>query len=285
MTLVEHRRRYADTIAANAGLKTPALVHALASIPREMFLPPGPWTVVGEQDAGRMRQTPSDDPRFVYENVSVAIDAARQLFNGSPAFLARMIDSLALRPGCRVLHVGAGLGYYSALMGHIAGPTGSVVALEIDEGLAAAARGNLSSMPRVHVCCADGVAVEGSFDAILVNAGVTHPQDSWLDALESGGRLILPLTVEMPVMGATLGKGVMAMITRTIDGAFLAEILSFVAIYSAIGLRDRDIEARLGQALRRTSFPNLTRLRRDEHESSEECWLHARRSCLSMASI
>ena len=38
---------------------------------------------------------------------------------------------------------------------------------------------------------------------------------------------------------------------------FRAEILSFVAIYSAIGLRDDEIGARLGQALRRTSFPEI----------------------------
>jgi protein-L-isoaspartate(D-aspartate) O-methyltransferase len=283
MTLDEYRRTYAETIASNAELKTPALVDAFASIPREMFLPPGPWVVVGE-DAGRApRQTPSADPRFVYENVAVAIDPARQLFNGSPSFLAKMIDKLSLRPGSRVLHVGAGLGYYSAVMGYVAGRSGSVVALEIDETLAAAASTNLSTMPWVHALCADGAAVGGPFDAILVNAGVTHPQDAWLDALAPEGRLILPLTVDMPAMGPTLGKGVMAMIIRTTEGALLAEILSFVAIYSAIGLRDHDIEARLGQALRRTSFPNLTRLRREAHESSPECWLHAAHFCLSMA--
>jgi protein-L-isoaspartate(D-aspartate) O-methyltransferase len=283
MTVDEYRRAYAETVASTAGVQTPALMDALASVPREAFLRPGPWVVVGEESAGRApRQTPSGDPRFVYENVAVAIDPDRQLFNGSPAFLAKMIDRLALRSGSRVLHVGAGLGYYTAVMAHVAGPSGSVVALEIDETLAAAARTNLSTMPWVDARCADGAAIGGPFDAILVNAGVTHPQDAWLEALAPEGRLILPLTVNMPAMGPTLGKGVMAMIIRTTEGAFLAEIVSFVAIYSAIGLRDHDIEARLGQALRRTSFPNLTRLRRDAHESSPDCWLHTRSSCLSM---
>jgi len=73
-------------------------------------------------------------------------------------------------------------------------------------------------------------------------------------------------------------------INRTSDGAgFSAGVLSFAAIYSAIGLRDHGIEASLGQALRRTSFPNLTQLRRDPHDSSPDCWLHAERFCLSMA--
>ena len=104
-----------------------------------------------------------------------------------------------------------------------------------------------------------------------------------LNGLAPGGRLLLPLTVGLPGMGA-LGKGVVVVIARTADGTgFSAEVLSFVAIYSAIGLRDHGIEACLGQALRRTSFPNLTQLRRDPHGSSPDCWLHAERFCLSMA--
>ena len=85
-------------------------------------------------------------------------------------------------------------------------------------------------------------------------------------------------------MGATLGKGVMVIIERAADGGgFRAEVSSFVAIYSAIGLRDDEIETRLGLAMRRTSFPNLTQLRRDPHESTPDCWLHGERFCLSMA--
>ena len=291
-SIEEHRRQYAAAIVSAAGVQTPGLGHAFATVPREAFLPPGPWLVVGERE--QPRQTPGDDPRFVYEQVSVAIDPERHLFNGAPAFVARLIDVLGLRSGSRVLHVGAGLGYYSAIIGSVVGETGSVVAVEIDEGLAAQAQSNLATMPWVSVQCGDGTGAEGTpergaprraaaFDAILVHAGVTHPLDAWLDALAPGGRLLLPLTVEMPAMGATLGKGVVAIVSRTTDGAdFRAEILSFVAIYSAIGLRDAEIGARWEQALRRTSFPNLTRLRRDPHDSTPACWLHGQTFCLSM---
>ena len=281
MTLDDQRRAYAELISSAAGLTTPGLKDAFAAVPREAFLPPGPWLVVGEGQ--KPQQTPDADPRHVYENVSVAIDPARQLFNGAPAFLARLIDRLALGPGSRVLHIGAGLGYYSAVMAHVVGPGGAVVATEIDEALAAAARSNLSAMPWVTVESADGTAVSGLYDAMLVNTGVTHPLDAWLDGLAPGGRLLLPLTVGLPGMGP-LGKGVVVVIARTPDGTgFGAEVLSFVAIYSAIGLRDQGIETSLGQALRRTSFPNLTQLRRDTHEHSPDCWLHGDTFCLSMA--
>ena len=170
-----------------------------------------------------------------------------------------MIDSLALAPGGRVVHIGAGTGYYSAIIGYVVGETGRVVAAEIDEPLAAAARGNLASMPWVEVQQNDGSSVHGPLDAILVNAGVTHPQESWLDALAPGGRLLLPLTVAMPAMGGTLGKGVMLMIRKSEAGALAADVTSFVAIYSALGLRDGVLESTLAQALRRTSFPSVTR--------------------------
>jgi hypothetical protein len=93
------------------------------------------------------------------------------------------------------------------------------------------------------------------------------------------------MTVAMPAMGPALGKGVMVLISKTGDGALVPEVLSFVGIYSAIGLRDAAIEAALGQAMRRTSFPNLTRLRRDAHPHAEGCWLHTERFCLSMEPV
>jgi len=140
-------------------------------------------------------------------------------------------------------------------------------------------------MPWVEVQCDDGATVHGQLDAILVNAGVTHPQESWLDALAPAGRLLLPLTVAMPAMGGTLGKGVMLMIRKDGAGAFAAAVTSFVAIYSALGLRDSGIEKILSQALQRTSLPNLTRLRRDTHDRVDNCWLHTERFCVSMEPV
>jgi protein-L-isoaspartate(D-aspartate) O-methyltransferase len=284
--LAAARLAYAQGIAQAAELRTPGLADALATVPRERFLPPGPWLVIGAGDARQPpRLTPDADPVHVYQDASIAIDPDRQLFNGAPSFLSRMIDLLALKPGARVLHVGAGTGYYSAIMAHVVGSSGRVVATEVDEVLAADAKQTLAATPWAEARHSDSTQVQGPFDAILVNAGVTHPQESWLEALAAGGRMLLPMTVAMPAMGATLGKGVMLLITRHADGTLVPEVVSFVGIYSAIGLRDATIEAALGQAMRRTSFPNLTRLRRDAHAKAEGCWLHAGRFCLSMEPV
>jgi protein-L-isoaspartate(D-aspartate) O-methyltransferase len=284
--LTERRRAYAHAIAQAAQLRTPGLEDALAAVPREQFLPPGPWLVIGAGDARKPPEmTPDADPAHVYQDASIAIDPDRQLFNGAPSFLARMIDLLALKPGARVLHVGAGTGYYSAVMAHVVGRSGHVVATEVDGVLASDARQTLAATPWAEARHSDSTQVEGLFDAILVNAGVTHPQEAWLEALAPGGRILLPMTVAMPAMGPALGKGVMVLISKAADGALVPEVLSFVGIYSAIGLRDATIEAALGQAMRRTSFPNLTRLRREAHPQAEGCWLHTERLCFSMEPV
>jgi protein-L-isoaspartate(D-aspartate) O-methyltransferase len=96
--LAEQRRFLAEELEAVCGLRTPALVDAFASVPREAFLPPGPWLVRSETDylAGAPRHTPDADARRVCHNIAVAIDPARQLSNGVPSLLGTCIDRLAL---------------------------------------------------------------------------------------------------------------------------------------------------------------------------------------------
>src|SRR6185436_12766462 len=73
------RQVYAEDIQTCFNIRSDRLVAALAAVPREQFLPPGPWTIVGEGDyrsGGRPRATPDADPRHVYHNVSIALDPA-----------------------------------------------------------------------------------------------------------------------------------------------------------------------------------------------------------------
>ena len=285
------RRFFAEEIEAVCKLRSPRLVEAFAAVPRETFLGPGPWTVMADGDflmpgkgplQARTRTTPDADPSRVYHNITVALDPSRTLFNGQPGTLAVWIDALDLAPGKRVLHIGAGTGYYTALMAHCVGLSGRVVAFEVDESLAAAATANLAPMPWVKVLHGDALdPVDGPFDAILVNAGMTHPLTWWLDALATGGTMILPLTGTMPGMG-TIGKGMVLAITS--DGAALAaRVISMVAIYSGVGLRDDEMNAKLGKALMSgpMQWAAITRVRRDVHEPASTCWLHGAGFCIS----
>jgi protein-L-isoaspartate O-methyltransferase len=152
----------------------------------------------------------------------------------------------------------------------------------VDPGLAARARSLVLPGSPVEIREGNGMEVTGPFDAILVNAGVTHPQSGWLDALAPGGRLTLPLTVELPLMGPGIGKGVMLLLTRLDDHDFAARTLSVVAIYSALGLRDDTVATQLAAALGRLPSTVVTRLTRRAHPSSDRCFLHTADWCLML---
>jgi protein-L-isoaspartate(D-aspartate) O-methyltransferase len=289
MDLTRRRRFFAEEIEAVCRLRSPLLVDALADVPRERFLRPGPWTIVADGEIGfstiKTRTTADADPARIYHNVAVAIDPDRQLFNGQPGTLAAWIDTLDIGPGARILHVGCGLGYYTAVLARCAGPSGRVLALEADAALAADARANLASMPWVEVRHDQASGpLDATFDAILVNAGVTHPLDSWLDALSPGGGMILPLTSTMIPMG-NVGKGLVFHVTRNKEDqeACAARALAVVAIYSAVGVRDEDLNERLGKAMMAgpAMWMAVSRLRRDAHDASASCWLHGDGWCLS----
>jgi protein-L-isoaspartate(D-aspartate) O-methyltransferase len=117
---------------------------------------------------------------------------------GSHSLWAALFDQLGLATGDRGLHVGAGLGYYSAILAEIVGRSGEVSAIEIDAGLAERARANLArARPQASVVARDGFGFRADepVDAIVVNAGVSHLAPPWLDSLKAdGGRLLVPFT-------------------------------------------------------------------------------------------
>jgi len=289
MTLEECRQFYSEEIRFAANINSAALVEAFARVPREDFLGSGPWKVASV-DLGlggtTYIQTPDADPRHIYHNVPVALDPARDLNNGQPAALAKWIDALGIKSGMRVYHLGCGVGYFTAIMAEMVGQSGSVVASEIDAELAARASTNLAGYANVSVHSGDGADFDpGDCDAIFVNAGVTHPHLRWLDSLNEGGCLVLPLTIAAGMgMGANLGKGVMAKITREANG-FSARVVSFVAIYSCVGMRDPQLEQTLREAMGSGKLLKLRSLRRDLHEQTDTCLMHGAEVCLSSAEI
>jgi len=280
--LARARREYAEKIRALAGVRTEALARAFAAVPREEFVGPGPWQILRLPEITRYETTPDDDPRHLYENVLVALDASRNLNNGEPATLARWLDALDLAPGERFLHIGCGVGYYTAIAAECVGERGAVVAVEVDPGLAERAQRLLARWPRVRVIAGDGGPEGADFQAILVNAGATELLPGWLDALGRNGRLLVPLTVDLPI--AEVGAGHMLRVVRCADG-YRARFVSPVGIFHCAGARTGAGSERLRRAYAHGDVREVASLRRDAHPADEQCWLHAQEFCLSRLAV
>jgi protein-L-isoaspartate(D-aspartate) O-methyltransferase len=274
----------AEEIRVTANIVSANLVDALATVPRERFLPPGPWHIRGIGDVGGpARITEDDDPRRVYHDVAIAIDAARNLYNGQPSLIARWLDALDIGSGHRVVHVGCGTGYFTALIGRMVGPQARVQAFDIEPDLVVRARANLSDLPWVDVRHGNGTAsLLADVDRVLVHAGATHVLDAWLDALIDGGRLLFPLTAEFPGMPEGIGKGLMLLVTRRgSEWTTQAYGTMPVAIYSLKEIRDAQAAASVSQAIVTGALLRARRIRREPHDPAASCIVHGPAGCVS----
>jgi protein-L-isoaspartate(D-aspartate) O-methyltransferase len=209
------------------------------------------------------------------------LDADKQLNNAQPSAMARWIEMLELKPGDAVYHLGCGVGYYTAIMAEIVGSSGRVAASEVDSVLADRARKNLAQYLSASVYAGDGAEFDpGLCEAMLINAGVTHPHPHWLKRLGENGRLVLPLTAS--VEARNVGTGVLVKITRRGNG-FAVQVVSFVGIYSCTSLRDPELNVGLGKTLGTNALLKLNSFRTDAHEKVETCLAHTTGMCWSSA--
>lgn len=181
---------------------------AFLHVARERFTPDAYWV---EGPGGvYVPRAKGDDPALwaepVYRNelIVTQVDGGAEPLPGAvghvstcslsaPGIVALMLRQAAIKPGDRVLEVGTGQGFNSALCAHLSG--GGVVSVEIDAALADVARGNLMG-DSVSVLVADGklgAARRGPFDVILSTVAFDRVPSAWLGQLAPGGRIVLPL--------------------------------------------------------------------------------------------
>jgi protein-L-isoaspartate(D-aspartate) O-methyltransferase len=281
-TLEQCRHFYSEELRIVAALESPDLVSAFARVPREQYLGVPPWKFSSGSSLKQFSYRTTSSVCDVYHDVFVALRSEKFLNNGQPSMIARLIAALKLSPGKRVFHCGCGTGYYTAIMAEVVGSKGSVVAAEIDSALAEIAVTNLMNYDHVKVLNRDGADINPvSCDAILVNAGVTHPHPAWLDGLSEGGVLVLPLSV-----GRNLGvnDAMVLGITRRQD-QFAAELLSIMTIYSSPSMRDPMLQSMLNDSFESHAMLRLKSVRKDDHERIDTCIVHAPGFCLSAAAI
>ena len=271
------RRAYAKQVTAAAGIADRRIENAFASVKREDFLGRGPWPIL-RWGQGYV-PTPSRNPVYLYADILVGIIPEQNLNNGQPSFLATLIAAAAPKPGQHAVHIGAGVGYYTAILQRLVGRAGRITAIEFDPGLAARLAANFASARNVRVVHGDGSCVAfDPADVILVNAGATRPAKLWLDRLHDGGRLILPLTAAGFPRDVT--HGAVFRIERRGDD-FLAQRFSGVGIFPCEGMRDAESEAALSAAFKRGGADKVTRLYCRDDVPEADCWLRGKGWCLA----
>jgi protein-L-isoaspartate(D-aspartate) O-methyltransferase len=207
--LRDARERMVKTQIAARGIRDPAVLEALRTVPREAFLP-------------------SALAEFAYEDHPLPIAVGQTI--SQPFIVALMTAALELRPEDRVLEIGTGSGYAAAILGRIAR---DVYTIERHGELADAAAVRLRTLgfDNVHVLHGDGTLgweEHAPYDAIVVTAGGPEIPAALLAQLAVGGRLVIPVGEEKTLQ-------TLARVRRQADGSFRQEDLGDVRFVPLIG--------------------------------------------------
>ena len=159
---------------AGRGISDLSLLDAMRKVPRELFVPP-------------------DLAEFAYDDSPLPIESDQTI--SQPYIVALMIDAAGVKPGDRVLEIGAGSGYAAAVMGQVAG---EVLAIERHHELAVLAGERLAKLGYSNVDILEGDGSEGlpeeaPFDAIIAAASGSHVPEALVEQLAIGGRLVMPV--------------------------------------------------------------------------------------------
>lgn len=236
---------FAEEVRALAGLtgdpRADRVIEAFAAVPRERHVLPGPWTIRSPMFDLATSRTPDDNPAHLYHDVLIALDEKAGINIGQPSLWARMLTFAGVEFGSRVLQVGAGSGYYSAVLAQLIGGEGRLLGFETERRLTGLAQRATSDIANIKISQGDAVtdlqAQDGPFDLIIAFCGVTHPPNPWLDALSVNGRLLLPMT-------GSQGWGAMCLFERSGE-AFKVTTLGSCGFYPCISARNDEMAAAL----------------------------------------
>jgi len=155
------------------GVRDPRLLEAMAAVPRHLFVPPT-----------QRAAAHADEPVGIGHGQTIS----------QPYVVAAMIEPLRLMGSERVLEIGTGSGYQTAVLARLAA---AVFSVEINADLAENARALLKSLGHENAFVRTGDGWDGwpdkaPFDAVIVAAGTPDAPDALLNQLADGGRLVMP---------------------------------------------------------------------------------------------
>lgn len=161
-------------------LKTPRIIEAFQKIDRKDFVP--------------------DEYRDeAYLNTPLPIGYGQTI--SQPLTVAFMLELLQPEPGNKILEIGAGSGWQTALLAHIVGEGGKIFAMELIPDLEAFGRKNVSVYNFIRkgiikffcLNAVKGLPNEAPFDRVIAGASAQELPQTWKEQLKVGGRLVAPV--------------------------------------------------------------------------------------------
>jgi len=170
------------------GIQDENLLHAMETVPRERLV----------------------DEAFqhkAYENTALPIGSGQTI--SQPYTVARMTELLRLTPASRVLEIGTGSGYQTAILAHL---VEHVFSVERIKGLQWQAKRRLKQLDLHNVSTRHGDGWEGwpsrgPFDAIIVTAAPPEIPQALLQQLDEGGVMILPVGDQSQILQRITRRG------------------------------------------------------------------------------
>lgn len=229
----------ADELVSAGKLRSPEWIATIRDTPRHLFVP----EYLESDGAGGWRgvDTATSGIASVYENVGrytlVGPDPhgwgdGPLSSSSTPGLMTRMLESLDIRGGHRVLEIGTGTGYNAALLCHRLGAD-RVVSVDIEPDLVDVARARLATLGHTPTLVAgdgfDGLPDHAPFDRIIATCSVPHIPRAWIDQLTTDGLLLVDLQ-------PSTAAGNLVLLRRTEDGAtgrFLPGWATFMPLRSA----------------------------------------------------
>ncbi|MFJ4796836.1 methyltransferase domain-containing protein [Kitasatospora purpeofusca] len=198
-----------------AGALSSDWLPSFQAVPREQFVPDRIWPGIADgtqQNPVVDRSTDSETWRaVVYSDVPLTtqwddgdhdgdgLGTTPSSSNSMPTMVFTMLQDLDVRPGDRVLEIGAGTGWNAALLAHRLGNS-NVVSIEYDPQVARAARANLDRAGLAPTVVEGdgraGWAKEGPYDRVIATCSVLRIPAAWLEQTTPGGLIVAPFGTE-----------------------------------------------------------------------------------------
>jgi protein-L-isoaspartate(D-aspartate) O-methyltransferase len=203
---VSLREALVQSLLRTGAIRSPEVAAAFRAVPRDCFLPGVALADVYRDDAIITRREPGGLPSSS---------------SSQPSIMAIMIEQAGLRPGHRILEIGAGTGYNAAVLREVVGPAGRVVTVDIQPEVAQEAETHLRAAGHfdVVVATADGgfgYPAEAPYDCIMLTASASDISPYWRAQLRDGGLLVLPLRLRTQGLSVAFEKQGSLLASRSI---------------------------------------------------------------------